>query len=158
MSKTIRSLLWLPVIGALGAGVAACGGSSKPTVASYDKSASSICRSYNSKMKPLGRELSSASTKAQAEKTLDKAISVAKQGTDKLNSLKLPKSPSVHLLAARRDQSKAITDLQALSQAIKSGSSAKAKAAADRFDRDNSAINNAWNAAGVKACGGSGSS
>lgn len=147
-------MLWLPIVAALGVTVAACGGSSKPTVASYDKSASSICRSYNSKMQPLGKELSSATTKAQAEKTLTKAISVAKQGTDKLNGLKLPKSPSAHLLAARRDQAKAITDLQALSRAIKAGSAAKAKAAADRFDQDSSAINRAWNAAGIKACGG----
>jgi len=151
-------LLWLPVVVALGVGVAACGGSSKPTVASYDKSASAICRTYNSKMKPLGQELSSASSKAQAEKALDKAISVVKQGTGKLDHLKLPKSPSAHLLAARRDESKAVSDLQALSQAIKSGSASKAKAAAQRFGQDDKAINNAWKAAGVKACGGSGGS
>jgi hypothetical protein len=142
-------------LGLLGAG---CGGSSAPTKVAYDKQANAICASYNAKLKAAGAALSGSTSRAEAEKSLSGAISLAQQGTSRLESLKRPNGESAQLQKAFSAQQAQITDLRSLLTAIQEDSATKAKAALAKADSSTASVKDLFDTVGLRTCGSSSSS
>ena len=150
ISQTV-TLMAFGLTATLAAG--ACGGSSAPSKASYDKQADAICATYNSKLRAAGAGLASSSSVAQAEDALSSAVSLAQQGETKLESLKQPSGEGAQLKKVYAAQQAQVTDLHNAVVALKANNTAAAKSAISAAASSSTAIDQQFDALGLTTCG-----
>jgi hypothetical protein len=139
--------------------VAGCSSSSAsaPSKASYDKQANAICQTFNSKLKSVGSAISSSSSGTQVASALTDAISVAEQGSAKLEALPKPSGDNTALNKAYAAQDAQVTQMKQLVAAIKQNDAAKAQSTEAALNASNDPLNAQFDALGLTTCG-SGSS
>jgi hypothetical protein len=159
--KSLRARAAVPLAGLLAVVVAGCSSSasatSTPTKASYDKQANAICKTFNAKLSSVGAELKTSTQQAQVEQGLETAISLAQQGTNKLEGLRRPAGETGALAATYRGQEGQVTDFRNLLTAVEANSASQVQTALATAQASSGPLNQKFDALGLTVCG-SGSS
>ena len=132
-----------------------------PSRAAYDRQADAICQTFNAKLESVGAQLSSSTQVAQVEQGLESAISLAQQGTDKLEQLPRPAGESGALGAAYAAQEGQVADFKAILSAVRADSVSGVRSAVATAQASSAPLNQKFDALGLTTCGsgsGSGSS
>jgi PBP1b-binding outer membrane lipoprotein LpoB len=145
------------IAAALGAALILAGcsssSSSAPSKADYDRQANAICATYNGKLKSLGSTISNSASEQQVASQLGKAVSLAEQGSAKLEALTKPDGQSAALNKVYAAQEAQVKQIRALQTALSQNDPAKAQSIENALDAGDGSLNRQFDALGLTTCG-----